>query len=143
MSVKELTVEADKANLPQVLAFIDERLEELECTMKAQMQIDIALEEIFINVANYAYKEMMEKSGDPGTVSIRVEDTEDPKSVAVTITDSGIPFDPLAQEDPDVTLSANERRIGGLGIFMAKKVMDYMHYEFKDGKNILTFRKDL
>ena len=143
MGVKELTVIAKKENLTQVLEFVDARLEELSCTMKAQMQIDIAVEEIYINVANYAYKEMTDLGGDPGTVSIRVEDKENPRSVAVTIIDRGIPFDPLAREDPDITLSASERRIGGLGIFMAKKSMDYMHYEFKDGQNILTFRKDL
>ena len=141
-NVKELTIKASRENFEKVLAFVDERLEELGCTPKAQMQIDIALEEIYVNVSSYAYKDGVNpfKSGE---VTIRVEDTEDPKSVAITLTDRGIPFDPLAKEDPDITLSAEERRVGGLGIFMVKKSMDLMKYEYKDGQNILTFRKDL
>lgn len=143
MSRKELTVEASTDNLARVLAFLDERLEELGCSMKAQMQIDIALEEIFVNVAQYAYADLPQQDHAANLVSIQVEDTEDPRSVAITITDRGVPFNPLAKEDPDTTLSAEERRIGGLGIFMAKKSMDHMHYEYRDGQNILTFRKDL
>ena len=143
MSVRELTVEANKENLGKVMTFLESRLEELGCTPKAQMQISVAMEEIFINVASYAYEHLKEKQSGQGIVSIRVEDTVDPRSVAVTLVDSGIPFDPLAREDPDVTLSAEKRGIGGLGIYMVKKSMDHVHYEYKDGKNIMTFRKDL
>ena len=141
-NVKELTIKASRENFEKVLAFVDERLEELGCTPKAQMQIDIALEEIYVNVSSYAYPDGVNPFKG-GEVTIRVEDTEDPKSVAITLTDRGIPFDPLAKEDPDITLSAEERRVGGLGIFMVKKSMDLMKYEYKDGQNILTFRKDL
>lgn len=141
MSRRELTVEASTDNLARVLAFLDERLEELDCGMKAQMQIDIALEEIFVNVAQYAYAHLAPQDPSEKLVSIQLEDSEDPRSIEITIRDRGIPFDPLAKEDPDTTLSAEERRIGGLGIFMAKKSMDSMHYEYRDGQNILTFRK--
>ena len=143
MGVRELTVEAKTENLSKVLAFLDERLEDLGCTMKAQMQIEMALEEIFVNVASYAYKRDPNAVYPSEMVSIRVEDTEDPRSVAVTLTDCGMPFDPLTQKEPDITLSAQERQIGGLGIFLVKKSMDHVDYEFKDGQNILTLRKDL
>ncbi len=74
-------------------------------------------------------------------LTLRVEVSENPASVAITFTDQGIPYNPLAKEDPDVALSADERQIGGLGIFMVKKSMDGMDYEYRDGKNILTIRK--
>ena len=142
MSIKELTVAARTDRLQEVLAFLETRLEELGCSNKAKMQIEIALEEIFVNVATYAYSQS-EGAGEEETVSIKVEDTADPMSVAVTITDRGLHFNPLEKADPDVTLSAEERRIGGLGIYMVKKSMDHVRYEFRNGENILTFRKDL
>ena len=126
-------MEATKDNLPRAMAFIDEHLESVDCPMKEKMQIDVAVEEIFINIANYAY--------DPGKgkVTIRVEAQEG--EAVITFIDSGVPYDPLAREDPDVTLPAEERQIGGLGIFMVKNTMDDMSYENKDGKNILTLTK--
>ncbi len=143
MSVKELTVVANTDNLSAVMAFVDERLEELECSMKIQMQIDIAVEEIFVNVAQYAYQHLSPEKRAEGQVTISVEDFQAPLQVAITFTDSGIPFDPLAREDPDVSLSVEQRQIGGLGIFMVKKSMDSMEYAYKDGKNILKFTKEL
>ena len=143
MGVKELTVEAKTENLSQVLAFLEERLEELECPMKAQMQIEMALEEMFVNVASYAYKRDPNAVYPSELVSIRVEDSEDPRCVAVTLTDSGMPFDPTKQDDPDIALSAEERDIGGLGIFMTKKIMDTVDYEYRDGKNVLTMKKTI
>ena len=140
MSIKELSVEADVKNLDKVLLFLGERLDALGCSPRAKMQIEVALEEIFVNVASYAY-EKSERETD--IVSISVENSTEPLRVEVTITDSGIPFDPLAKEDPDVTLTAEQRKIGGLGIYMVKKSMDQGRYEYRDGKNVLTFRKDL
>ena len=119
------------------LAFIDERLEALSCPMKTQMQIDVAAEELFVNVANYAY------APQTGKVTLRFEKTQDPLAVKITFIDGGVPYDPLAKEDPDVTLSADERPIGGLGIFMVKKTMDDVQYEYKDGKNRLTVTKKI
>ena len=104
--------------------------------MKAQMQIDIAVEEIFVNIASYAYE-----SGD-GKAVISVSTTDD-NAVHITFTDMGIPYDPLAKEDPDITLSASERQIGGLGIFMTKKIMDEVKYEHRDGCNILKLVKKI
>ena len=112
--MKELTLEAKVDSLPQVLAFVDEYLESLDCSMKVQMQIDVAVEEIYVNVASYAY------APKTGSVTIRLEAQDSPRAVTITIIDSGVPYNPLAKEDPDVTLSAEERKIGGLGIYMVK-----------------------
>lgn len=135
--MKELEIEALTENLPQVLAFVDEQLEAADCPMKIQMQIDIAVEEIFVNIAHYAY------APNVGKAIVRVEMLPDPPSADITFIDSGIPYDPLAKADPDITLSAEERQIGGLGIFMVKKSMDDVKYEYLDGHNILTLKKGL
>lgn len=135
--VSELKVDAKTEKLDEVLAFVDGHLEELECPVKTQMQIDIAVEELFVNIAHYAYGE---GSGD---ALIRVETQKDPKSIRITFVDQGTPYDPLKREDPDITLSAEERKIGGLGIFMVKKSMDEVSYEYKDGSNMLTIQKNL
>ena len=135
--VKELTIDAKVSNLDDALAFVDGELEKLDCSMKTQMQIDVAVEELFVNVANYAY------APGTGSVTLRVETQSDPKSVTITFIDSGTPYDPLAKPDPDVTLSAEERQIGGLGVYMVKKSMDDMKYEYRDGKNVLSIKKIL
>ena len=135
--MKELVIDALTDNLPQVLSFVDEQLEAADCPMKIQMQIDIAVEEIFVNIAHYAY------SPEVGTATVRVEVMGEPPAVDITFIDGGVPYDPLAKADPDVTLSAEERQIGGLGIFMVKKSMDDMKYEYLDGHNILTLKKGL
>ncbi|MBR6874520.1 MAG: ATP-binding protein [Ruminococcus sp.] len=133
--MESIKVEAVVDNLASVTEFIDSRLEAAECPVKAQMQIDISIEEIFVNIANYAYT--------PGTgdAEVGLELLSDPRAVRIVFIDSGVPYDPLAKPDPDVTLSAQERAIGGLGIFMVKKYMDSMAYEYTDGKNILTLEK--
>ena len=133
----ELQVEAVRENLNEVQSFVEERLETAACSMKAQMQIGVAVEEIFINIADYAY------APDNGNATVRVEVSEEPVVVTITFVDHGIPYDPLAREDPDVTLPADEREIGGLGIFMTKKMMDDIAYEYRDGQNILTLKKNL
>ena len=135
--MKELDIEARAENLEEVIQFVDQELETADCPIKAQMQIEIAVEEIFINIANYAY------NPDTGSAVIRIEVTDDPVSVKLVFIDNGVPYDPLAKKDPDITLSAEERDIGGLGIFMVKKNMDEIHYEYKDGQNILTLIKNL
>ena len=135
--MKELEIEALSENLPQVLAFVDEQLEAADCPMKIQIQIDIAVEEIFVNIAHYAY------APETGKAMVRIETLADPPSVDITFIDNGVPYDPLAKADPNNTLSAEERQIGGLGIFMVKKSMDDVKYEYLDGHNILTLKKGL
>ena len=133
--MNELTFEAKVESLPDVLAFVDRYLEEQNCPMKAQMQIDLAVEELFVNIAHYAY------APEIGAATVRVDVLEQPLSVAITLLDNGKPYDPLAKADPDVSLSAEERQIGGLGIYMVKKSMNEISYEYKDGQNILTIKK--
>ena len=135
--MKELTIEAKIENIEAVTDFVNEQLEALDCPMKVQMQIDIAIDELFGNIAHYAYNPEI------GKATVRVEVIEDPLAVTITFIDNGVPYDPLAKEDPDTTLSAEEREIGGLGIYMVKKSMDDITYEYKDGQNILAIKKNL
>ncbi len=135
--MKELTIQAIKGNLERVLAFVDEYLESLDCPMKTQMQLDVAVEELFINIASYAY------APETGPVTVQLEAEQEPLSVTITFIDHGIPYDPLTKADPDVTLSAEERQIGGLGIYIVKKSMDAITYVYRDGQNILCIRKTL
>ena len=133
--MKELTIAATVENIGTVTDFVNEHLESYDCPMKAQMQIDIAIDELFGNIAHYAY------NPETGDATVRVEVVEDPLSVIITFIDNGMPYDPLAQSDPDITLSAEERESGGLGIYMVKKTMDDITYEYKDGQNILKIKK--
>ena len=135
--MREMDIAATLENLDTVMAFVDQQLEEVGCSMKAQMQIDIAVEEVYVNIAHYAY------NPEVGGVTIRVQIEEEPLAVILTFIDKGKPYDPLAKEDPDVTLAAEDRQIGGLGIFMVKKSMDNVSYEYSEGRNILTLKKKL
>lgn len=135
--MKELTIEAAIENIEKVTDFINEELENVGCPFKAQMQIDVAIDELFGNIAHYAY------SPETGEATVRLEVEDNPLSVIITFIDKGKPFNPLSNADPDVTLSAEERAIGGLGIFMVKKTMDLVDYEYKDGHNILMIKKSL
>ena len=123
--------------LSDVLAFIEERLETWNCSMKVQMAICVAIEEVFVNVAHYAYK------GGDGDVEFNISFDEKTRDVTFQMIDGGVPFDPLKKEDPDVTLSAEDRKIGGLGIFITKKTMDEVSYVYENGKNILTMIKKI
>ena len=133
--MKELTLQATLENQTQVTDFLEQELEAAGCPMKVQVQISIAAEEIYVNIAHYAYA--------PGTgeATVRIEMLENPTAACISFIDSGAPFDPLAKQDPDVTLGWEERGIGGLGIYMTKKSMDDVRYERTDGKNILTIVK--
>ena len=135
--MKEMTIAATVENIAAVTDFVNEQLEAFDCPMKAQMQIDIAIDELFGNIAHYAY------NPDVGDATVRVEVTEEPLAVIITFIDGGVPYDPLKAVDPDITLSADQRQIGGLGIYMVKKSMDEITYEYKDGKNILSIKKKL
>ena len=135
--MKELKLTATVESLDEVLAFIDSELESVDCPMKVQMQLDVAVEELYVNIAHYAY------APSTGEATVSIDITQDPLNVTITFKDSGIPFDPTAKADPDVTLSAQDRQIGGLGIYMAKKGTDEMKYEYKDGQNILSISKKL
>ena len=133
----ELKIEAVADRCNEVTDFLDALLEEHDVPMKTQMQLDIAVEEIFVNIAHYGYP------GQTGYARVVVDFPDNGACVSICFIDQGMPYDPLQKEDPDITLSAEERPIGGLGIFMVKKSVDDVHYEYRDGSNILTIRKDL
>ena len=121
--------------LDNVLAFMEIECENAGCSPKDQMQINICLEEMFVNVAHYAY-------GDAeGDVLLKVSSEND--EITITLEDSGKPYNPLEKEDPDITLTASERPIGGLGIYMTKKIMDEVSYIYEDGKNKFTMKKQI
>ena len=135
--MKELTIAATVENIETVTNFVGEQLEAFACPMKARMLINIAIDELFGNIAHYAY--------DPevGDATVRVEVVKDPLSVIITFIDGGVPYDPLQAAEPDTTLSAEERALGGLGIFMVRKSMDEITYRYENGRNILSIRKTL
>ena len=134
-SAKKMKVEATGENLEKVMAFVDSVLEENDCSPKSQMQIDLAVEEIYVNIANYAY-------GD-GTGTAEISVSVEAGELIIVFKDSGTPYNPLEKEDPDTSLSAEERQIGGLGIFLVKKNMDDVAYEYKNGQNILIIKKKI
>lgn len=122
-------------SLADAIAFVEEQLEALDCPMKLVMQITVCVEEMFVNVAHYAY------GAGTGDCEMILDDEDG--MFSITMIDSGMLFDPLAKDDPDITLSAEERNIGGLGIYMVKKSMNEVSYERKDGKNIFVMKKKL
>lgn len=130
----EITVSAKKEELPAVQDYIEAFLEKEDFSPKVCIQISIAIEELFVNVAFYAY----DNDGGNVTVACRMQTAD---MVEITMTDSGVAFDPLEHKDPNVELSADQRSIGGLGIFMVRKSMDDLQYERKDGHNILRIYK--
>lgn len=133
--MKELTIDAAIENVSAVTAFVDGLLEQLDCPMKTRVQVDIAIDELFSNIAYYAYHP------GPGTATVRVETAENPSAVVITFIDNGMKYNPLDKADPNTALSAQERGIGGLGIYMVKKSMDDVSYEYRDGQNILCIKK--
>ena len=133
----EKTFPAKTESLSDVLGFVEETLESLECSMKIQTAICVAIEEVFVNVAHYAYKD-----GD-GDMTLGISFDEQSRAITFQMTDKGVPFDPLKKPDPDITLSAEDREIGGLGIFIAKKTMDSLSYSYENGENVLTMIKKI
>ena len=129
----EKTFDATVETLPEVIAFVEEQLEAKDASMKAIMTISVALEEMFVNIAHYAYPD------GPGKATVGV--SFDGDDVSISLTDKGIFFDPLAKEDPDVTARAEDREIGGLGIFMVKNSMDNCFYERRGDENIFVMKK--
>ena len=169
--MNEITVKALVDNLGTVTNFVDDFLDSCDCPMKVQMQIDIAIDEIFSNICHYAYGDSVGEAtvrvefedapdahaskadapdanahaskADDTDADAHAEDASARKAIALTFIDEGVPYNPLEKEDPDTTLSAEDRKIGGLGIYMVKKNMDEMEYEYSDGKNILSMKKYL
>lgn len=135
--MKSITVSATENDPSPVFDFVGEELEEHECPPKAQYQIEVAIEEILVNIVSYAGL----SSADG--IEVRCEVLEDPLRVVLQFLDGGVPFDPLAKADPDTSVDATMEREGGLGIFMVKQLMDDVSYAYESGKNILTIKKGL
>jgi anti-sigma regulatory factor (Ser/Thr protein kinase) len=128
---------AQKEVLPDVFEFIETTLDSFGCSTKIQTAISVAMEEIFVNIANYAY------GNDKGNVKINIIFNISSRIVTFKITDKGIKFNPLEISEPDITLSVEERKIGGLGILIAKKTMDTVTYIYQNNENILTMTKKI
>lgn len=133
--MEKFTIDAKLENLPAVTEFVIDALESRDCSMKVTMQMELVIEEIFVNVASYAYK------NDVGEVTICRKFDEEPRAIELTFIDSGTLYNPLEHKDPDTSLGAEEREIGGLGIFLVKKNVDEISYKREDGQNILTVKK--
>ena len=135
--MKEINVEANVDNLYKVLGFIEQQLNGVNCDVKNQNRLLIAVEEIFINIAKYAYED------GNGSIKVQVSFSANNSVITVVFIDSGIKYDPLAKEDPDIGLSAYERPIGGLGIYITKKFVDEIFYDYKSNQNILIIKKQI
>lgn len=135
--MRTTTLLATTENIPTAIGFVTDELDSFNCPMNTRMKIELAVDEIFCNIASYAYAPGV------GEVVIEVDYDEKDRSVHIIFKDKGVRYDPLAKDDPDVTLSAREREIGGLGIFLVKKSMDDMYYEYRDGMNILHLVKKI
>ena len=131
--MKRMNVEAIVQNIDPVTEFIGEELKAHGCGDRALLQIAVAIDEIFGNIAHYAY------AGENGGVSVQVDVKND--VAEITFIDEGVSFNPLLSKEPDVSLSAEDRDVGGLGIFLVKKTMDSLEYERREGKNILKLTK--
>lgn len=131
---KEITIDAEISKINLVTDFVNEQLELYNFPESEKMKVNIAIDELLANVANYAYKDEL------GKITIQIDINK--KVLAMTFIDSGIKYNPLEREDPDITLSAEEREIGGLGIYLVKNLMDKMEYEYVDGKNIIKIQKN-
>jgi len=129
-----LIINNDVNELLKLTAYVEDISAKAGLDDMQTMNLELALEEAVTNVVLYAYDE-----GTTGTVNIACRYAD--KEMTFVITDNGKPFDPTASENPDITLSAEDRGIGGLGIFMVRNLMDDMHYERQDGKNVLTLKK--
>ena len=134
---EELVIEAVVDNLDDVNLFVHKSIEQFEVSKRTLMQLDLVIEEIFVNVASYAY------APNTGSVKILIEVKEEPLTVSLTFIDSGVPYNPLEKSDPDINLSVDDRQIGGLGIFLTKNLVDDISYKFIDGQNILQLTKSL
>ena len=135
--MKEITMAAKVENIEDMTDELNAWFEENDISMKITLQLDVVLDEVLTNIASYAYE------GEPGDMTVRAEMINGGSTLRMEFFDKGIYFDPLAKEDPDITLSAEERKIGGLGIFIVKKTMDNVSYERKGDTNILVIEKNL
>ena len=135
--MQELNIEAKVENLDKVNDFINKTIGEVNCSKKAIMQLGVIVEEIFVNIASYAYPDEV------GFATVQVEVKDNPPAIDLTFIDSGVEYNPLANEDPDLDVAVEERQIGGLGIYLVKNMVEKIYYKYEGGKNILSLTKNL
>lgn len=133
--MEKIKIQATVENLTEVTDFVISSLEEKDCPIKIIMQMELVIEEIFVNIASYAY------GSEVGDAVICRQFYEEPRAIELTFIDSGMAYNPLEHEDPDITLAAEDRKIGGLGIFLIKKNVDEIDYKYEDKQNILRIKK--
>ena len=136
-AMTQQTFPAAEEAVPDMIAFVEAELEKADCPMKTQTAICVAIEELFVNIAHYAYP------GGAGSAELAIGIDKVSRIATFVISDTGVPFDPLEKQDPDITKPAEEREIGGLGIFIVKKTMDTLSYARVQDKNRLTMTKKL
>jgi len=135
MKAEKMTVPAEMKQVVPVAAMVNRIMAQLNCIQRSKMQIAVVIDEIFSNIVQYAYENQ------EGTVTVEAEAEEDPPCLVIRFIDQGMPFDPLAVRDPEMTGPAKKRSVGGLGLYIVKKTMDKVSYEYKNGSNILVIRK--
>ena len=138
--MKELKIEATIENLAKVFAFLSESMESYECDPKIKRQIKLCVEELFVNIAHYAY------NPDIGVAEISIDTvpgSDGKPKMVISFADSGKPYDPLSLPDPDIEADLEDRKIGGLGVYLVRTTMDNFEYKHKDGQNITTIEKKL
>ena len=133
----EITVSASVNEIRTATEFINRQLTQAGCEEWFRVQIDVVIDEILCNIARFAYQR------ETGLATVRFDLESDPRGIVLTFIDSGTPYDPLTAADPDISLPASKRAIGGLGLFMVRKLMDDVSYSYRDGQNILTVRKKI
>ena len=137
VSTQTITLTAVPENFAAAQEHVRSFLDSASCSMRTLFELDMVVEEVFINVASYAYPDST------GMVSLDLTLDEEQNFLCLTFRDSGIPYDPLRKQSPDVTAPAEKRPIGGLGIFLVQKYSDSLSYEYADGENRLTIGKKL
>lgn len=137
--MKEIKVDATLENLSKVFGFLQEAFDSLSVKPQIKRQIKLCVEEIYMNITNYAYNP---ETG-PAKISLDVNDGIEPTKIIISFSDHGKPYDPLKHEDPDMELDLEDAPIGGLGIYLVKTTMDKVQYESKNGHNVLTIEKDI
>ncbi|HBU12909.1 MAG TPA: ATP-binding protein [Clostridiales bacterium] len=133
MNEKQFAAEAE--NLAEVMTYVQDGLKEAGCPPQTLRQILLAVEEIFVNIAHYAYR------GEKGFVTVKYARLDSPARYALWFCDAGVPFDPTARDAPDISTDLRNRQIGGLGIFLVREMMDKMTYTRENGRNIIYIEK--